>query len=117
MNAVAFALNKMRTRNFWGLVAIGAIVPGYLTAVIVMLTDPGTLLMRDCDKASNMSAYLIFNSHLFFCLSGMIALGEGLHFFENTGRGIPHKSGFLLWTVVIALALGSIELMMLKLSC
>lgn len=121
MNAVTAALNKIRsqmyTKQFWGITAIATMVPGFLIAAIIIMTDPHTMLMKDCHKASNLNAFLIFNTLLFFFFSGVTALGEIFHFFENKGRGIPHKSSFLFRAITITVTLGSIDLMMLKLNC
>ena len=117
MSAQQIHLQKIHTKKFWCITAIAAIVLGFLVAAIILMTDPHTMLMKECNKANNLSAFLIFNTLLFFFFSGVMALGEGLHLFESKGRGIPHKSGFLLWAVASTITLGSIDLMMLKHSC
>jgi len=43
-----------------------------------------------------MSAYLMFNTLLFFCFGGMLAMGEVFNYFANKKRGIPHKFSFQL---------------------
>lgn len=117
MHAQKIHLQKIHAKKFLGATSIATIVLGFLIAAIIIMTDPHTMLMKDCHNASNLNAFLIFNTLLFFFFSGVTALGEVFHFFENKGRGIPHKSGFLFWAITITITLGSIDLMMLKLSC
>jgi hypothetical protein len=107
----------MRTRDFWGIVAVGSTVVGFLLAAGVMLIDFDAMRMRNCFNASNISAYLMFNTLLFFVFGGMLALGEAFNYFDNKRRGIPHRLGSVFWLVIITTALGSIGLVMLKISC
>lgn len=107
----------MCTREFWGIVAVGATVVGFLIAAGIMLIDLDIMRMRNCFNASNMSAYLMFNTLMFFVFGGMLALGETFNYFDNKRRGIPHKRSSLLWFIIVTTALGSVGLMMLKSSC
>lgn len=107
----------MCTREFWGIVAVGATVVGFLIAAAMMLINFDAMRMKNCFDASNMSAYLMFNVLLFFVFGGMLALGEVFNYFDNKKRGIPHKSSSLFWFVIVTTALGSIGLVMLKASC
>jgi len=107
----------MCTRDFWGIVAVGATLVGFLAAAMIMLINFDMMHMRTCFNASNISAYLMFNTLLFFVFSGLLALGEVLNYFDNKRRGIPHKRSSLFWFFMITLALGSVGLVMLKISC
>ena len=107
----------MCTREFWAIVAIGALVAAFLVAAFVMLTNFNVMRMRSCFNASNMSAYLMLNALLFFVFGGLMALGEVFNYFDNKKRGIPHKSISLFWFVVITVVLGIAELVLLKVSC
>lgn len=110
-------VTMMYTRDFWAIVAVGATVAGFLIAAIIMMTNFDMMRMRGCFNASNMNAYLMFNVLMFFVLAGVMALGEVFNYFDNKKRGIPHKSSSLLWLFTITMALGSIGLVMLKVSC
>ena len=107
----------MSTREFWGIVAIGSIVVAFLVAAFVMLTNFDAMRMRSCFHASNMSAYLLLNTLLFFVFGGLLAVGEVINYFDNKKRGIQHKSISLFWFVIITVSLGTLELVMLKESC
>ena len=107
----------MSTREFWGMVAIGAIVEAFFVAAFVMLTNFDAMRMRSCFHASNMSAYLLLNTLLFFVFGGLLAVGEVFNYFDNKKRGIPHKTISLFWFVIITVSLGTVELVMIKQSC
>jgi len=107
----------MSTRDFWGIVAVGATVMGFLFIAFVMQTNFSIMRMRNCFYASNMSAYLMFNTLLFFVLAGLMALGEAFNYFDNKQRGIPHKRTSMFWMIIFTTTLGSIGLYLLKISC
>ncbi|MEJ1959490.1 MAG: hypothetical protein WDM70_08785 [Nitrosomonadales bacterium] len=107
----------MCTKEFWGIVAVGTTVTAFVIAAIIMLTNFSIMRMRNCFNASNLNAYLMFNLLLFFVFGGMLALGEAFNFFDNKKRGIPHKRGGMFWFTLITTSLGSVELIMLKVSC
>jgi hypothetical protein len=107
----------MSTRDFWSILAVSSTVGGFLIAAMVMLTNFDIWRMRNCFHASNMSAYLMFNALLFFVFGGMLAMGEVFNYFDNKKRGIPHKRKSLFWFVIITSTLGTVELVMLKISC
>ena len=107
----------MLTREFWGIIAVGVTVVGFLVAAGIMLIDFDGMRMRNCFNASNMSAYLMFNVLMFFALGGVMALGEVFNYFDCKKQGVEHKVGPLFWLVIITTALGSIGLVMLKVSC
>jgi hypothetical protein len=105
------------TREFWGVVAVGATMAAFMATAFVMLTNFDAMRMRSCFNASNMSAYLMLNTVLFFVFGGLLAVGEMFNYFDNRKRGIPHKSIALFWFVIITVALGTVELVMLKVFC
>ena len=107
----------MSTRDFWGVVAVAATVAAFLVAAFVMMTNFDIMRMRNCFNASNMSAYLMLNTVLFFVFGGLLAVGEAFNYFDNRKRGIPHKKISLFWFVIITMTLGTVELMMMKVSC
>ena len=107
----------MSTRDFWAVFAVGATLVGFLVAAMIMLINFDMMRMRNCFNASNISAYLMFNTLLFFVFSGLLALGETLNYFDNRKRGIPHQRSSLFWFFMLTMALGSIGLVLLKLSC
>jgi hypothetical protein len=107
----------MCTREFWGIVTVGTTVIGFLIAAGIMMVNFDVMRMRNCFNASNMSAYVMFNVLLFFVLGGAMALGEAFNYFDNKKRGIPHKLGLVFWLVIVTITLGSIGLVMLKISC
>lgn len=109
--------DMMCTRDFWAIFAVGMTVVGFLIAAMIMMINFDMMRMRNCFNASNMSAYLMFNVLLFFVFGGVVAMGEVFNYFDNKKRGIPHKPSSLLWFVTITMTLGSIGLVMLKLSC
>lgn len=121
MDPIAHTLEEwgamMCTRDFWGIVAVGATVSGFLIAALIMMTNFDIMRMRNCFDASNMSAYLMFNTLLFFVFGGMLAIGEVFNYFDNRRRGIPHKRSALFWFVMVTTTLGSIGLVLLKISC
>ena len=107
----------MCTRDFWGIVIVGTAVVGFLIAAIIMMINFNAMRMRDCFHASNMNAYLMFNVLLFFGLAGAMAIGEAFNYFDNKRRGIPHRISSIFWFFSITITLGSIGLVMLKISC
>jgi len=121
MDSIAGTLEEwfamMCTRDFWTIVAVGSTMIGFLIAAGIMLTNFNMMRMKSCFNASNMSAYLMFNILLFFVLGGMMALGEVFNYVDNRKRGIPHKRSSVFWLVIVTTALGSVGLVMLKISC
>jgi len=109
--------DMMCTRDFWGILAIGTTVVGFLIAAGIMMIDFNVMRMRNCFNASNMSAYLMFNVLMFFVMGGVMALGEAFNYFDNKKRGIPHKLGSVFWLIIVTTSLGSVGLVMLKISC
>jgi hypothetical protein len=107
----------MSTREFWAIVAVGATIVAFMVAAFIMLTNFDAMRMRSCFNASNLSAYLMFNTLLFFAFGGLLAVGEVFNYFDNKKRGIPHKSVSIFWFVIVTVALGAVELVMLKMSC
>lgn len=107
----------MSTREFWGIVAVGTTVIGFLFAAGSMMVNFDSMRMRDCFNASDWSAYLMFNILMFFIFAGVMALGEAFNYFDSKKRGEPHKLGSTFSLVIITTALGSIGLVMLKISC
>ena len=107
----------MSTREFWAIVAIGATIVAFLGAAFVMLTNFNAMRMRSCFNASNMSAYLMLNTVLFFVFGGLLAVGEVFNYFDNNKRGIPHKSTSLFWFLIVTIVLGTVELVLLKTFC
>ena len=110
-------LALMSTRDFWGVVAVATTVAAFLVAAFIMMTNFNIMRMRNCFNASNMSAYLMLNTVLFFVFGGLLAVGEAFNYFDNKKRGIPHKKISLFWFVIITMTLGTIELVMMKVSC
>lgn len=110
-------MQMLQQQKFWGMIAIGATVLGFMAASVIMMLDTSTMLFRECSKASNTSAFLMSIFFFSFLLAGIMALGEGFRFFENKRGGISNKSGLLLWTVATTIILGSIALTMLKFTC
>ncbi len=121
VNSIARTLDEwgamMCTREFWGIVAIGTTVVGFLMAAGIMMINFDIMRMKNCFKASNMSAYVMFNVLMFFVLGGVMAIGEGFNYFDNKKRGIPHKLGSVFWLIMVTVTLGSVGLVMLKISC
>ena len=121
VNSIARTLDEwitiMCTPEFWGIVAVGATVIGFLMAAGIMMINFDAMRMRNCFNASNMSAYVMFNVLMFFVLGGVMALGEAFNYFDNKKRGIPHKLGYVFWLIMVTVALGSTGLVMLKISC
>lgn len=107
----------MSTREFWAIVAVGATIVAFMVAAFIMLTNFDAMRMRSCFNASNLSAYLMFNTLLFFAFGGLLAVGEVFNYFDNKKRGLPHKSVSIFWFVIVTVALGAVELVMLKISC
>lgn len=107
----------MCTREFWGIVAIGTTVLGFVISALIMLIKFDPMRMRNCFNASNMNAYLMFNVLMFFSLAGVMSLGEAFNYFDNKKRGIPHKLGSIFWLIMVTTTLGSVGLVMLKISC
>lgn len=105
------------TRDFWAIFAVAATVAGFLAAAIIMMINFDAMRMRNCFNASNLNAYLMFNILMFFALGGFMALGEAFNYFDNKRRGFPHKLGQMFWFFIVTIALGSIGLVMLKISC
>jgi hypothetical protein len=105
------------TREFWGLLAVGATVVGFLAVAGSMLINFDSMRMRNCFNASDLNAYLMFNILMFFVFAGVMALGEAFNYFDNKKRGEPHKLGSTFSLIIITTALGSIGLVMLKISC
>lgn len=107
----------MSTTEFWGIVAAGATLIGFLLSGAIMLTNFDMMRMSNCFNASNLSAYLLFNVLLFFVFDGLLALGEIFNYFDNRKNGIPYKRSAMFWLAIVTLALGSIGLIMVKNSC
>lgn len=107
----------MSTRDFWGIVAVGTTVVGFLVVAGSMLINFDSMRMRSCFNASNWSAYLMFNVLMFFLFAGVMALGEAFNYFDSKRRGEPHKLGTTFSLLIVTMALGSIGLVMLKISC
>jgi hypothetical protein len=73
--------------------------------------------MRSCFNASNLNAFLMFNILMLFIFDGFFALGEIFNYFDDKRRGIPHKPRALAAFVIINLALGTVGLILVKISC
>jgi hypothetical protein len=121
MDDISQALSEwvaiVTTREFWGLVAVGTTVIGFLMAAGSMMVNFDSMRMRDCFNASDLNAYLMFNILMFFVFAGVMALGEAFNYVDSKRRGEPHKLGSTFSLVIITTALGSIGLVMLKISC
>jgi hypothetical protein len=107
----------MSTPEFWGIVAVCATVMGFMIAAGIMMINFNVMRMRYCFNASNTSAFVMLNAALFFVLGGVMAIGEAFNYFDNKKRGIPHKIGTVFWLVIVTITLGSVGLVMLKISC
>jgi hypothetical protein len=121
LNSFALKLDDlaalMRTRYFWSVAAVCFTVGSFFVASFIILTNFNVMRMRNCFHASNMSTYLMFNTLLFFVFGGLLAMGEVFNYFDNKKRGVPHKRNAIFWFITITSTLGTLELIMLKISC
>ena len=121
IGSIAQTLNEwiaiMSTREFWGIVAVGATVVGFLVAAGGILINFDSMRMRSCFGASNWIAFLMFNVLMFFVFAGIAAMGEAFNYFDSRKRGEPHQLGATFALVIATTALGSIGLVILKNSC
>ena len=107
----------MSTREFWAILAVASTVIGFLVVAGSMMINFDSMRMRSCFNASDLNAYLMFNILMFFVFAGVMSLGEAFNYFDNKRRGEPHKLGSTFSLIIVTTALGSIGLVMLKISC
>ncbi|MDX8398904.1 MAG: hypothetical protein R8K20_01495 [Gallionellaceae bacterium] len=107
----------MATREFWAILAVTAIMIGFLIVAGSMLVNFNSMRMRNCFGASNWAAFLMFNILAVFVFAGIAALGEAFNYFDSRKRGIAYKLSSTFSLLIGMVALGSIGLLVLKSAC